>query len=376
MAKHEPAPSRNEGEQPVRRIVIKIGSAVLAPGGQVDLASFQRLADAIAAAKRTHTGLEVVVVSSGAVASGFRSLGLDAPPKDLSAKQAAAAVGQHKLMSSWARSLAVHEIDVAQLLYTADDLDARERFLNTRRTLLELLARGVVPIVNENDTVSFAEIKLGDNDRLSALTAGLVDADILLILSSVAGLLDASGAIVHVVEDVADARRLIRAEKSGVGTGGMESKLDAAATAAGWGITTVIASGRQPDVVRRVLAIEPGLGTRIAARPRGVRARRKWLEASARPKGVVHVDAGCARALVARGASLLPSGVVSVDGSFTRGAMVSIVGPDGAAIARGISAYASDELERIKGKKAGAIAGILGYTICDEVVHRDDLVLV
>lgn len=222
---------------------MKIGSAVLASGGALDPASVRRLAEAVALARAD--GREVVLVSSGAVASGFRAMGLSAPPKSIVHKQAAAAIGQQRLMAAWAEAFAPHRLVVAQVLLTADDLAHRGRFLNARNTLLELLARGVVPIINENDSVSFEEIKLGDNDRLSALTAGLIGADLLLILSSVPGLLQAGGGgrVVPVVQRARDALVHVRPDKSGVGTGGMTTKLGAMATAGAWGIAGVIASG-------------------------------------------------------------------------------------------------------------------------------------
>jgi glutamate 5-kinase len=370
----------------VRRVVVKVGSAVLAPDGAPSPAAFARLAGGIAAAMSNN--IDVVVVSSGAVASGFRALGLQTPPKQISKKQAAAAVGQHRLMASWAAAFEPHGIGVAQVLYTAEDLDARPRFLNARRTLGELLDAGIVPIVNENDSVSFAEIKLGDNDRLSALTAGLVDAGLLLILSSVPGLLsngvDAEksggtavkkGEVVPTVRDLSDGLRHVRAEKTGVGTGGMETKLAAAATAAGWGIPTVIASGAVDLVLPRVLAGER-IGTMFAPAMRARTSRKRWIESSARPRGTIRVDAGCKAAITKRGASLLPSGVVAVDGKFARSTAVQIADEAGAVFARGIAAYASDEIEKIRGKKATQIAATLGYAYCDEVVHRDDLVVV
>lgn len=358
----------------IRRLVVKIGSAVVAPGGRPDPDAFKRLAGGIA--EVTRRGVRVVVVSSGAVASGFRALGLDAPPRQISRKQAAAAIGQHKLMSLWATAFATHGLDVAQVLYTADDLNARPRFLNARRTLLELLDAGVIPIVNENDSVSFAEIRLGDNDRLSALTAGLVGAELLLILSSVPGLLRAADSqVIPVIEDPADAVRHIRAETTSVGTGGMTTKIEAAAIASGWGIPTVIAAGASANVAARVLDGEP-IGTyfRPASRPR--KGRKRWIESSAPALGVIHVDAGCAAAMLKRGASLLPSGITAVDGTFARGAVVCIVGPKSKrTLARGVVAYTADELRAIRGRRGADIAATLGYCYCDEAIHRDDLVV-
>jgi glutamate 5-kinase len=361
-----------QGLDAIRRIVVKIGSAVLAPEGVPDDDAFIRLASGLDAARQA--GVQVVLVSSGAVACGFRALGLDRPPKDIASKQAAAAVGQPALMARWARALS--PVHVAQVLYTAEDLDARPRFLNARRTMARLLEAGVVPIVNENDTVSFAEIKLGDNDRLSALTAGLVDAGLLLILSSVAGLYEAGrkDKVVPVVQDVDDARRHVRPEKPGVGTGGMETKLWAAGTAAGWGIPTVIAPGALDNVVPRVLAGEQ-IGTLFVPAAKGRAARKRWIQTAARPRGLIRVDAGCRAALTRRGASLLPGGVTAVEGSFPRGAPVQVADDTGAVFARGIAAYAADEIDRIKGQKAAHIAAVLGYSYCDEVIHRDDLVV-
>lgn len=356
----------------IKRVVVKIGSAVLAPEGLPDDRAFERLAAGLNAA--IHAGVQVVLVSSGAVACGFRALGLDRPPKDIASKQAAAAVGQHQLMARWARAMSPSH--VAQVLYTAEDLDARPRFLNARRTMARLLESGVVPIVNENDTVSFAEIKLGDNDRLSALTAGLVDAGLLLILSSVAGLYEAGrkGKVVPLVQDVEEARRHVQPEKSGVGTGGMETKLWAAGTAAGWGIPTVIAQGSLENVVPRVLSGEE-IGTLFVPSARGRASRKRWIQTAARPRGLIRVDAGCHAAITRRGASLLPGGVTGVEGSFPRGAPVQVADQSGAVFARGIAAYAADEIDRIKGKKAAQIASVLGYSYCDEIIHRDDLAL-
>ncbi|MDX2147907.1 MAG: glutamate 5-kinase [Planctomycetota bacterium] len=372
-------------------VVVKVGSAVLAPEGVPDPGSFARLASSIAEARKR--GMGVVLVSSGAVASGFRALGLAKPPKDIALKQAAAAVGQGKLIARWADALLPHKVEVAQVLYTAEDLDGRQRFLNARRTMSELIGAGVVPIVNENDSVSFAEIKLGDNDRLSALTSGLVDAGLLLILSSVAGLYEhgRKGKIVAEVRSIAEAEQHVQAEKSGVGTGGMQTKLWAAGTATRWGIATVIASGGEPDVICRVVDGEP-LGTYFPARERGRTARQRWIETSARPKGTIVVDEGCAAAVVKKGASVLPRGVVRVETvaispggrhgvegedapSFPRGSPVQVATLAGVVFARGISSYSSEEIARIAGKPANQIASVLGYSYCDEVIHRDDLVL-
>jgi glutamate 5-kinase len=369
------APPSTRTLPPIRRIVVKIGSAVLAPGGSLDQAAADRLGADIAAARAQ--GVQVAVVSSGAVASGYSALGLKAPPKTIVRKQAAAAVGQSRLMAAWNAALLPHGLVAAQILYTAEDLEHRERFLSARRTLNELLGAGVVPVINENDTVSYEEIKLGDNDRLSALTADLADADLLLILSSVSGLYESgkSGKVIHTIQSARTAQAHVRPDKTVVGTGGMQTKLTAAAAAASWGIPTVVAGGHEHHVIRRVLAGEV-LGTLFpAARITKARARKRWLGFGARARGTIIIDAGAARALTQRGASLLPSGVTGVRGSFDRGAAVQIAVEGGAVIARGVSAYSSDDVARIAGKRSSQIEGVLGHYYAEEVVHRDDLVV-
>ncbi|MBA4040003.1 MAG: glutamate 5-kinase, partial [Planctomyces sp.] len=265
----------------------------------------------------------------------------------------------------------------AQVLLTADDLDARARFLNARRTLGELLGAGLVPVVNENDSVSFDEIKLGDNDRLSALVAGLVSAQLLLVLSSVDGVYEHGDArrVIARLGSAREAAAHVRPDKTATGVGGMGTKLEAASIASAWGIATVIARGTRAGVIPAVLRGEP-VGTRVepAARPR--RARERWLMASARARGVVTIDDGARRAITERGASLLPAGVVGVSGDFARGAVVQVADAAGAAVARGVSAYSADELRRIKGLRAAQLPGALGHAAyCDEAIHRDDMAL-
>jgi glutamate 5-kinase len=354
------------------RVVVKIGSAVLADAGGLSLEAVRRLADQVAALRAS--GVAVVMVSSGAIASGFRALGLARPPKLIRQKQAAAAIGQQRLMAAYAEAFGGHGITVGQVLLTAEDFDHRLRFLNARHTLETLLEHEAVPIINENDSVSFAEIKLGDNDRLAALTSAMLRADLLVMLSTAPGLW-ASGTktVIPVVESVDEARRHVRAEKSGVGTGGMTTKLDAAAIVTRLGIACVVAPGAEDGVLVRLMKGE-AIGTRFVARPSRVDARRRWIGFSARSKGAIRVDAGAARAIVDRGASLLPSGVVGVDGAFEAGSVVDIR-HEKDVIARGLSAYGADEVAKIKGRKASEIAAALGYSHCDEVVHRDDLLL-
>ncbi len=366
-----------------RTIVVKIGSAVIAGSGTLDATRVNALAADACHVLGASKDTRVVIVSSGAVASGFRALGHSKPPKEIVGKQAAAAVGQPRLMSAWSHSFALASgpREVAQVLLTAEDIDHRARFLNARRTLDALLEAGVVPIINENDSVSFAEIKLGDNDHLSSLVASLVSADLLVILSSVDGVWAAKPArgqparIVPEIRSLADGLALVRSEISGVGTGGMETKIRAACSAASLGIGVVIASGAEPDILQRLTRGEP-LGTYFPPASSSRAARKRWIGFSARPKGVLFVDEGARRALVSRGASLLPSGLARVQGNFAPGALVDIAGPDNRPFARGLTSYASEDLHRIRGRKAVEISTILGFCYAEEVIHRDDLALI
>jgi glutamate 5-kinase len=364
-----------------RRIVVKVGSAVLAPDGELSARAVDRLAADLAAARlsATSTPRSIVLVSSGAVASGFRTLGLQQPPKTIVHKQAAAAVGQQRLMAAYASALESRGVRVAQVLLTAEDLASRKRFLNARATLMTLLDHGVLPIINENDSVAVDEIKLGDNDNLSALVAGLIRADALVILSSVPGVYDSFAAgrpgrlIRHVAPSV-DLSRSVGSDKTAVGTGGMATKLRAAALASRRGIATVVASGLEDSIIARVLSGEP-VGTMFAPRTRAISARQGWIGYSAKPKGSFTVDDGARRAILNRGASLLPGGVVEVSGSFDAGAPVDIKGPDRVVFARGLSRYSAADALAIRGKRSTQIAAVLGHFYSEELVHRDDLVL-
>jgi glutamate 5-kinase len=283
-------------------------------------------------------------------------------------------------MQAWSRALAGHGIIAAQVLFTAEDLGDRPRYLNARRTMAELLDRGVLPIINENDTVSYEEIRFGDNDMLSALAADVLSADALIILSKATGLYadgDPTRVIPTVTTDPAgsdDAGSHVRDERSSVGTGGMASKLAASMLSARWGIPTVVAGGHVPDVLTRVLRGEL-VGTLFAPATQRVTARHRWLSGAARSKASIRVDAGAAKALRERHASLLPSGITSVEGVFDRGAIVAIRDPEGDAIAKGVTLYSSEEVTRIAGRRSDQIEGVLGYSLAEEVVHRDDLAL-
>ena len=355
-----------------RLVVVKVGSGVIAPGGSLDRSTLQSIASQIARARAA--GSRVAIVSSGAVACGMPALGLTAMPTRIVEKQAAAAIGQAILIRAWDEALDPARTSVAQVLLTAADLDDRARFLNARHTLETLLARGIVPIINENDSVALDEIRFGDNDRLSALAAMCIGAGHLVILSVAPGLTDAAGTVIPSVTDIPAARAHVRHEHSGTGIGGMSTKLDAAELATSAGIRVTIAPGREPAALSRVLADER-LGTDFPPRTPAAPGRKRWLGATTHPAGTITIDAGAAAALTDRGASLLPKGITAVAGPFARGAPVRIATAAGNEIARGLAAYSSDELRAIMGKHANDIEGVLGYAYCDEAVHRDDLVL-
>ena len=361
-----------------KRIVVKVGSNVLAGPQGLRRRRIGTLADDIATL--VDGGRHAVVVTSGAVASGAARLGPRRPR--LEWRQAAAAVGQISLMAAYERAFARHGRLAAQVLLTHSDLADRRRYLNARHTLRTLLAMGAVPIVNENDTVAVEELKFGDNDNLSALTAALIEADLLVILTDVAGLYtgdprverDATLVPVAAVDDPV----LDRAgpSRTNVGTGGMASKIIAARNAAAAGIPTVIADGTHKGVLAGIFDPATQVGTLILADGDPLAHRKHWIAYTLKPVGTLALDAGAQRAVAQGGRSLLPSGVRGVEGTFGVGDCVRLVGPDGHEFARGLSSYGSVELQRIAGAHTRDIDRLLGYKGSDEVVHRDDLVLV
>jgi glutamate 5-kinase len=363
-----------------RRIVVKVGSGVLSESGATRSRVMGEIARQIA--RLGDAGRQVVLVSSGAIALGSRLLGWSHPGRSIPEKQAAAAVGQIGLSELWRRRFARHGRAVGQVLVTRTGLDDRERFLNARRTLTVLLRQGVVPVVNENDTVATEEIRFGDNDNLSATVVNLVAADLLVILTDVDGLYaEAPGAdgrpggpMLDVVERITpDVERAAGGSLSAFGRGGMITKLAAARGAARSGAATVVCNGRRRGTLLRVAAGEAE-GTLFRAGSR-LASRKHWLAFTAHPRGRLGLDEGAARALRRGGRSLLPAGVVSVEGRFGIGDPVACIDPGGVEFARGLVAYASGEVERIRGRSTKEIARVLGYSNGDEVIHRDDLVL-
>jgi len=364
----------------VRRVVVKVGSGlVTTPGEGPSSEPIGRLAADLSALVQDHR--EVALVSSGAIATGMARLGLKARPRSIPEKQAAAAVGQSALMWEYEQAFKKHGIAVGQVLLTGQDISDRSRYLNARNTLLALLDFGVLPIVNENDTVAVDEIKVGDNDNLAALVAHLIDADLLVLLTDVDGLYtgdprrDPTARRLETVEAITDdIQRMVYDTSARVSVGGMSTKLQAAQKAGASGIPMVIASGREAGTLPRLLKGDP-LGTYFQPRDDRLAARKRWIAFAVPPQGRLTVDAGAKKALTERGKSLLPSGLVAVDGQFDAGDVVALTQVDGVEFARGLVNYDADELRRIRGAKTADIERTLGYRGVDEVVHRDNMVI-
>lgn len=362
-----------------RRPVLKFGTSTLTAGtNQLSLAKLADLVEQIAELRAA--GVQPVVVSSGAVAAGRQRLGFPRAHRDVSFKQVLAAVGQSRLMHLYDQFFEYHGITSAQVLITRADLAERQRYLNARNTLLGLCERGVVPVVNENDVVAADEIKVGDNDTLSALVANLIDADLLILVSDTPGLYtadpttDSSARLVpEVVAITPEVEAYAGGARPGLGTGGMATKLSAAKLATAGGTEVRLVDGRERDVIRRVLTGEP-MGTRFLPRTDPIEARKRWILSGLRHAGRLIVDDGAARALLRHGASLLPSGITAADGHFDRGDSVDIVTGSGATIASGIANYPADDVRKILGRQSSEIDRILGYDYGDYVVHRDNLV--
>jgi glutamate 5-kinase len=362
-----------------RRIVVKIGSALLVEGqhGHLRRAWLNALADDLAVLRRD--GREVLIVTSGAIAIGRRHLGLAPGPLRLEESQAAAACGQIRLAHAYQEALGRHEIGVAQVLLTLDDTEGRRRYLNALSTMNTLLRLGAVPVINENDTVATGEIRFGDNDRLAARVAMMTSADALVLLSDIDGLYDRDprkAPDARLIPEVAAITPEIIAmggkAPAGDSSGGMETKLIAAQIATRAGCNMVIADGRIEHPLQAIR--DGGACTWFIADDSPTRARKRWIAGSLKPAGTLTVDAGALAALK-RGRSLLPAGVVRVEGRFERGDAVIVRGPDGAEIGRGLVAYSCQDARAIAGHKSGEIEGLLGYRGREELIHRDDLVM-
>ncbi|HEU6449293.1 MAG TPA: glutamate 5-kinase [Verrucomicrobiae bacterium] len=347
------------------RLVVKFGTGVLTDSRkQIDPAQLEQLVAQIAAQRKA--GKEIVIVTSGAVGAGMGVLGYEKRPTELAELQACAAVGQSRLMATYAELFAKHDLRVAQVLLTHDDLEHHERHLNARNTLVTLLGRGVIPIINENDAISFTEIKFGDNDKLSALVASLLPADLLVILTTVDGVIENFGkknpATISIIEQIDSAiERMAGGTTSETAVGGMKSKIEAAKIVVRSGIPLVIASGKKKNVLAKILGGEDE-GTLFVAQPNKLQGRKRWIAFFHHPKGTLFVDDGAKKALRESGKSLLPPGVARCEGNFSEGDVVRICDLNGTEFARGIAKFSAEE---IRGKKLARV----------ELVHRDDLVI-
>jgi glutamate 5-kinase len=370
---------RKEILKKARRVVLKVGSRVLtAKGRTLSQPVFDRLAREIAAAKKK--GYEVVLVSSGAIAAGMGRLGLMEKLKSMPQKQASAAIGQSALMWSYERAFSFYGEKVAQILLTRDDLSNRNRYLHARNTLFSLLEFGVIPVINENDTVVVEEIKFGDNDNLSALVTNLINADLLVILSDIDGLYDRdprshkNAKLIPFVDRVTE-----EMEHKATGTlspfsiGGMVTKLQAARKAALFGVPTILANGMAEGLLEKILQGEE-VGTLFTFQGNKLTSRKHWIAFTLEPQGRIRVDEGAKKAILQKGKSLLPSGVLSAEGKFSLGDPVVLSDSSGQDFAKGLSNYDSSEINKIKGLKTSEVEGRLGYKYSDEIVHRDDLV--
>jgi len=357
-----------------KRLVVKLGTHVLTDdAGRLESGKVVSLCGQVAGL--VSSGREVIVVSSGAIGAGVGVLGLSGRPKDLATLQASAAVGQGKLMQVFERGLERFGLHAAQILVTRSDFEDRRRYLNIRHTIDALRRVESVPIINENDTVAVDEIRFGDNDLIAALTANLIQADLLVLLTVVDGLVRGKE-VVDFVESLDDEIvGLADGGKSPLGIGGMRSKLQTIMMASQAGIDVVLANGRRRGILNRLILAGEREGTVFSARPRRLHGRRGWIALAARPAGRIVVDAGAARALIGGGKSLLPSGVVGVEGEFDRLDVVAVVDSGGRQLARGQVNYGSVELAKIKGRRSSEIARILGQKLADEVIHRNYMIV-
>jgi glutamate 5-kinase len=374
-------PVRQEVITLAQTVVVKVGTNVLTgPDGTLDREQLQALSDQVQRLRQS--GRKVALVSSGAIGAGLGQLGMPERPTDLRHLQACAAVGQGLLMRAYEECLARYGIHTAQILLTASDFDSRTRYLNARNTILTLFEWNCVPIINENDTVSVAEIRFGDNDHLAAMVTNLLQAPLLILLTVVDGLFaadpktDPAGAPLHTVPRIDGfVMDMAGGSRSALGTGGMRSKLRAARLATAAGESVIIANGRRPGILDALFACEP-VGTLFLPHGSTVPAWKRWLGYTARPRGRLIVDAGARNAVQNKGKSLLPIGVVQVVGTFGKGDVVALSDPDGVEFARGLTNYSSSDATKISGLRTEQIGEALGTVPYDEIIHRDNLVVI
>jgi glutamate 5-kinase len=368
---------RKDTLQNVKKIILKIGSAVLTGTDGLDLQIIEQLVDEIA--DLTRKGYHVVIVTSGAIASGKHRMGIAGPLKSMPQKQAAAAIGQGRLMRVYSNAFGKHGLYVAQILLTMSDLTDRKRFLNARNTLSTLMEWGVIAIINENDSVAVDEIKFGDNDHLAAMIANITEANLLINLTSTEGLYDRNPAlsknakVISLVTDITEEiEAAATADTSSVGMGGMKSKVMAARNVTAFGIPYIIAPGKEKGILNAILAGKDR-GTLFLPKSEHLTSRKCWIAHTLRSRGKLIIDEGAAAAICEHGKSLLPSGIVGVEGAFDVGDPVTCVDRNGAPRAKGLANYSSQEIQKIMGLKSTKIEQVLGHKDYDEVIHRDNM---
>ncbi len=373
--------SRDKYTKQAKRWVIKIGSALLTKDGKgLDYAAIEDWTHQIAQLRQN--GIEIILVSSGSVAEGMSRMGWQTRPTELAKLQAAAAIGQTGLIEAYETQFKKHRIQAAQILLTHDDISNRKRYLNARNTLRTLLDLNALPIINENDTVALEEMRLGDNDTLAALVANLVEADLLVILTDQEGLFDKdprhhddAKLISEESANNAELQKYVGDISTALGSGGMATKLTAAQRAARSGCATIIASGRENNVLQR-LSTGESIGTLLVPDKTGIGARKQWIVAQVQASGALYLDAGASRAIIEQGKSLLPVGVTASEGDFKRGDIVDCKSTEGVVIARGLINYSSDEVSQLHKTASHDISDLLGYSGEAELIHRDNLVLI
>jgi glutamate 5-kinase len=363
----------------IRRLVVKVGSAVLTENGILSRPTINRLADEVAFL--TRKGYQVALVSSGAIASGVGKVGLSRKPQTIPQKQAVAAIGQGSLMQAYEEAFEHHQLLVAQILLTREDLTHRQRYLNARHTLLTLLEWKIIPIINENDTVAVEEIKFGDNDNLSALITHLIDGELLIALTDTEGLYDRDprqdpqARLIPIVERIDKQVEGFTSQAAGQwGRGGMRSKIMAARKATLGGVPVVVANGRREGILRDIMNGKV-LGTLFTPQARQLSRRKHWIAYTLKPKGELVIDEGAEKALVEGGKSLLPSGVLEVRGRFGIGSCIRFLNRQGRVLGKGLVNYSSRDIDAIRGLKTFEVEGRLGTKHSDEIIHRDNLVI-
>jgi len=365
----------------VNRVIIKIGSSVLTDkSGSLSESIFEKLAREIS--KIREKDIEVIVVSSGAIASGMKKLGLTERPTEISMKQAIAASGQSTLIWHYERAFLEFNLNVAQVLLTLDGLSDRKRFLNARKTLSTVLSMGIIPIINENDTVAVEEIMLGDNDNLAAHITSLIEADLLIMLTDIEGLYNkdpktnSDAELISLIDRIGHEIENTAGDTFGRTTiGGMKTKIEAAKKAAAYGVPTIIANGNNGSTLEEIFDGKE-VGTLFLPSEQSLSGRKHWIAFTLKSAGEIVIDGGARKAITSSGKSLLPSGIKDVNGSFGVGESVTCIDENGESVARGLTSYSSDDIKRIMGSKTSDIERILGYKYSDEVIHRDDLAII